>query len=88
MTIAYTIVVPTPAGVPASVEVHVTAMRVDGRPLTREELVALAIAYPPPTEEGRAALTRAIATASPATPKVGAKPHKAPGRRAAAKRPR
>lgn len=96
MAVAYTIVVPTPAGVSRTIEVHVTAMRHDGKPLTREELEALVAAYPPPTAEGRAAIARVLADLPPTRPatKAGpraktaaAKPRRAPAKRAAARRP-
>jgi hypothetical protein len=98
MASSYTIVVPTPAGVPASVEVYVTAGRRDGKPLTRAELEALAVAFPPPTAEGRAALQgmieRAPAEVAQTTkeaPKAkahaGTKAKKPAPKRAAAKRP-
>jgi len=93
MADAYTIVVPTPADVPCSVEVHITATRRDGKPLTREELEALSLAYPPPTAEGRASIARVIANAPPSSPagkvkpSASTKPRKAPAKRAAAKRP-
>lgn len=94
MADAYTIVVPTPAGVPRTVEVHVTATRRDGKPLTREELEALSLAYPPPTAEGRASIARVVANTPPSKPArkarakaTATKPGKPAAKRAAAKRP-
>lgn len=87
MATAYTIIVPNPEGVPASVEVHITAMRPDGKALSREELMALAAAYPAPTAEGRAAVEAAIARAPSRASKASTKPRKPASKRAAAKRP-
>ncbi len=91
MATAYTIVVPNPVGVPATVEVHVTAMRRDGRALSREELEALAVVYPPPTAEGRAAARAAIESAPSGAAgkraKTSVAPRKPVTKRAAAKRP-
>jgi len=92
MATAYTIIVPSPAVVPSSVEVRVVAMRHDGKELSREELEALAVAYPPPTASARAEVARAInaARSKPAVKAkapVSTKARKAPAKRAAAKRP-
>ncbi len=90
----YTIVIPTPAGVPDTVELHVMASRRDGKPLTREELEAVSALYPPPTAEGCRMLARAIEAAPSAveaTParrtSSGTKARKPTAKRAAAKRP-
>lgn len=97
MASTYTIVVPTPVGVPSHVEVFITAGRRDGKALTAADLAALRDAYPPPTAEGRKAVEQAIAAAAPAEApaakakpraKAGAtKPGKPAAKRAAAKRP-
>lgn len=91
MATAYTTLAPRPPGVPSNIVVHLTAMRDDGKPLTREELEALSVAYPPPTAEGRSAVDAAIAAAapSPASKKAhaGTKAKKPAPKRAAAKRP-
>jgi len=92
MATAYTIIVPAPAAVPSSLEVRVVAMRRDGKELSREELEALSLAYPPPNAVTRAEVARAIA-AAPSRPAaktkvpVSTKARKAPPKRAAAKRP-
>ena len=83
----YTIVIPTPEGVPETVEVHVMASRRDGKPLTREELEALVAVYPPPTAEGRATMKRVIERAPSGAAKASTKPRKPASKRAAAKRP-
>ncbi len=88
MATIYDVKVPNPPGVPASLDVHVTVTRRDGKSLTREELAALAAAYPPPTAEGRAAVDRAIKRAPSEATKAGTKPRKQSSKRAAAKRPR
>lgn len=80
MAIAYTVVVPNPAGVPDSVEVHVTAMRRDGKPLSGDELAAIAAAYPPPVEAARAHEAPPVTAAK-------AKRRKPAAKRAAARRP-
>lgn len=90
MASMYTIVIPTPAGVPDTVELHIMASRRDGKALTREELEAVAALYPPPSAEGRAMLDRALAQAptKPATKApAGTKAKKPVAKRAAAKRP-
>lgn len=96
MASTYTIVVPTPAGVPSHVEVFITAGRRDGKALTAADLAALRDAYPPPTAEGRKAVEQAIAAAPVEAPAAKAKPHakasatkpgKPATKRAAAKRP-
>ena len=87
MAVAYDIIIPRPDGVPASIVVRITAMREDGKPLSREELEALAKAYPPPDDETRTAVDAAIARA-PSRPSKGTstKPRKPASKRAAAKR--
>ena len=94
MATAYTIIAPRPAGVPEPVVVRIVATRADGKALSREELEALAAAYPPPTAEARDAVARAIARA-PSRPVAkakskavtGTKAVKVTSKRAAAKRP-
>lgn len=66
----YDVQIPNVTGIPPTLDVHITVMRHDGRPLTRAELEALAAVYPPPTAEARAALDRAIEVA----PSVAAEP--------------
>lgn len=90
MASMYTIVIPTPAGVPETVELHIMASRRDGQALTREELAAVAALYPPPSAEGRVMLERTLALAptKPATKaSAGTKAKKPVAKRAAAKRP-
>jgi len=90
MASMYTIVIPTPVGVPETVELHIMASRRDGLPLTREELEAVAALYPPPSAEGRAMLERTIerALTKPVTKATtGTKAKKPAPKRAAAKRP-
>ena len=70
-TTAYTIIAPTPAGLPSNIVVRVVAMRDDGKKLSREELEALAAAYPPPAAQ-RAAVRQAIEDA-PERPAARAK---------------
>ncbi len=87
MATIYDVKVPNSPGVPEELEVPITVMRGDGEALSREELEALAAAYPPPTAEGRAAVDRAIARAPSRAPNASTKPRKATSKRAAAKRP-
>jgi hypothetical protein len=95
MATTYTAVLPRPDGVPAPLLVRIVVMREDGKPLSREELEALVVAYPPHTEDARGTVDRAIARApsktagkAPAKPKATAtKPGKPTTKRAAAKRP-
>jgi DNA-binding IclR family transcriptional regulator len=88
----YDVQIASAPGVPPTLAEHVTVMRHDGKALTREELEALAAAYPAPPAEGRAAVEAAIAAASPApagkarTKATATKPGKATTKRAA-KRP-
>lgn len=64
MTTAYTTPVkPEALNLPRTLMVQVTAVRVDGDDLTREELEALAAAFPPPAKH-RAEVGRAIARAT------------------------
>lgn len=70
-TTAYTIIVPTPDELPRSLVVRTVVMRDDGAELSREDLEALAAAYPPPPE-ARAAVEAAIA-AAPSKPRRAAK---------------
>ncbi len=93
MATAYTVTLPNPPDVPADVVVRVVAMRADTKALSREELEALARAYPPPTEASREAIERAIARApsrpTKPAPKARVKPPsraKSTPRRKAAKR--
>lgn len=96
MALAYTVTLPNPPGVPASVVVRIVAMREDDKKLSREELSALAAAYPPPTEASRKAVESAIHRAR-SRPTETAKPRvkntrtkatpKAAAKRKAAKRP-
>ncbi len=80
MANVYTVVIPRPAAVPASVEVRIVAGRPDGADLTTEELAALRAAYPAPVEAPSAkSKLRAKASAT--------KPRKPAPKRAAAKRP-
>lgn len=85
-TTAYTIIAPTPAGLPSNIVVRVVAMRDDGKKLSREELEALAAAYPPPAAQ-RAAVRQAIEDA-PERPAARAKraPSKASTSTTSAKR--
>jgi hypothetical protein len=89
----YDVQIASAPGLPPTLDVHVTVMRHDGKALTREELEALAAAYPPPTAEGRAAVEAAIAAASTApagksrAKAMATKPGKSTTKRAAAKRP-
>lgn len=88
-TTAYTITLPSPEGVPAGIVVRVVAMRDDGKTLSREDLVALAAAYPPPPE-ARAEVDKAIADAPSRPPKATASSGdtaKPKSKRAAAKSP-
>ncbi len=86
MATVYDVKIPNPAGVPDSLDVHVTVTRADGKAFSREELEALAKVYPPHTAEGRAALERSIARAPSGAPRSGTKPRRATSKRAAAKR--
>lgn len=62
MARAYTADLPRPAGIPAHLEVRVFVMRADEKPLSAEDLEALARVYPPPAET-RAAIEASIARA-------------------------
>lgn len=60
MAIAYTMNIPSPAGLPESLNVRIVGMRNDGKALTREDLTTLAALYPPTSEESRAAVESSI----------------------------
>lgn len=71
----YTVIVPTDPRLPAGLVTRITVQRADGGEFSREELEALAAAYPPPAE-ARSNVKHAIATAKKA-PKAAPKPRKA-----------
>lgn len=82
MANVYTVVIPRPAAIPASVEVRIVAGRPDGGDLTAEELEALRATYP----SASPAEVRPAAKAK--RPKASAtKPAKPSAKRAAARRP-
>lgn len=95
MATAYSIILPNPPGVPATITVRIVAMRDDAKALSREELEALAAAYPPPDETARAAVEGAIkrararpaATSPSKSSKAPARPSSKTTKRKAAKRP-
>ena len=60
MATAYSIILPNPPGVLAPITVRIVAMRDDAKNLSREELEALAAAYPPPDETARTHVALAI----------------------------
>lgn len=61
-TTLYTLIVPTEPKLPAGLVTRITVQRADGGEFSREELEAIAAAYPPPPE-ARAAVEAAIAAA-------------------------
>lgn len=70
MATAYTMNIPSPSGLPESLNVRVVGMRNDGKALTREDLTALAALYPPTSDESRKAVEASIKRARKSRTKV------------------
>lgn len=80
MTTAYTVTLPSPAGLPADLVVRVVVMHRTGAELTRPELEAAGALYPPAATE-RAGFKQALALAPESRPRARkASPAKAPAK--------